>query len=184
MKRTINDYSIKESLLFSQRMMQLSKALWKSIETDWQQWIKPYDLTINEHHILLITHYLKYASTSEIARLGVMHLSTAFNFSKRLENRGYLQFSKKEDDLRNTYIQLTEKGEELLLKIFEEYDPLQNSILKGALPLHHLYGKFPDFIEMMTIVRSIYGDEFMEIFEYSFDNKEEKIAQKDEMLPK
>ena len=184
MKRTFNKCTIKESLFFSLRMMQLSKALWKSIETDWQQWIKPYDLNINEHHILLITHYLKNASTSEIARLGVMHVSTAFNFSKGLENRGYLQFSKKEDDLRNTYIQLTEKGEELLLKTFEDYEPLQSSILKGALPLHHLYGKFPDFIEMMTIVRSIYGNEFMEIFEYPFDNKEEKVAQEDRMLQK
>lgn len=183
MKKTINDYTIKESLLFSQRMMQLSKALWKSIETDWQKWIKPYDLNITEHHILLITYYLKNASTSEIAKLGVMHVSTAFNFSKRLENRGYLQFSKKEDDLRNTYIQLTEKGEELLLKIFEDYEPLQNTVFKEALPLQHLYGKFPDFIEMMTIVRNIYGDEFMEIFEYSFDNKE-KITHEDGLLQK
>ncbi|MGM0878533.1 MAG: HTH-type transcriptional regulator Hpr [Bacillota bacterium] len=179
MEKTFNEYSIKEALYFSRRMMQLSKALWKSIEKDWQQWIKPYDLNINEHHILLITHYLKNASISEIAKLGVMHVSTAFNFSKRLENRGYLQCSKKEGDLRNTYIQLTEKGEELLVKIFEDYEPLQNSVLKGALPLHHSYGKFPDFIDMMTIVRSIYGDEFMEIF-----NNMEKIAQKDGMLQK
>jgi MarR family protease production transcriptional regulator HPr len=164
-------------------MMQLSKALWKSIETDWQQWIKPYDLNINEPHILLITHYLKDASISEIAKLGVMHVSTASNFSKKLENRGYIQFSKKEDDLRNTYIQLTEKGGELLLKIFEDYEPLQSSVLKGALPFHYTYGKFPDFIEMMTIVRSIYGDEFMEIFEYSFDNMG-KSPSKDGILQK
>lgn len=44
--------SIKEAMIFSQRVAQLSKALWKSIEKDWQQWIKPYDLNINEHHIL------------------------------------------------------------------------------------------------------------------------------------
>ncbi|MER2258795.1 MAG: transcriptional regulator Hpr, partial [Priestia megaterium] len=52
MKKTSDqDYSLKEALLFSQRIAQLSKALWKTVEKDWQQWIKPYDLNINEHHI-------------------------------------------------------------------------------------------------------------------------------------
>lgn len=88
-------YSLIESMLFTQRMAQLSKALWKSIEKDWQNWIKPYDLNINEHHILSIAYHLKGASISDIAQFGVMHVSTAFNFSKRLEGRGLLQFSKK-----------------------------------------------------------------------------------------
>ena len=55
MKGTFNNYTIKEAFVFSQRMMQLSKALWKAIEKDWEQWIKPYNLNINEHHILCIT---------------------------------------------------------------------------------------------------------------------------------
>ena len=38
--------SIKEAMLFTQRVAQLSKALWKAIEKDWQQWIKPYNLNI------------------------------------------------------------------------------------------------------------------------------------------
>lgn len=41
MKKTSDqDYSLKEALLFSQRIAQLSKALWKTVEKDWQQWIK------------------------------------------------------------------------------------------------------------------------------------------------
>ncbi|MGR5912829.1 HTH-type transcriptional regulator Hpr [Bacillus cereus] len=70
-------------MIFSQRIAQLSKALWKCVEKDWQQWIKPYDLNINEHHILTIAYHLKGASISEIAKFGVMHVSTAFNFSKK-----------------------------------------------------------------------------------------------------
>ena len=121
------EYSIKEALLFSQRIGQLSKALWKSIEKDWQQWIKPYDLNINEHHILWIAYHLNGASISDVAKFGVMHVSTAFNFSKKLEERGLLEFSKKENDKRNTYIQLTEKGEEIFLELLESYDPKQNA---------------------------------------------------------
>ena len=88
-------FSPQEAMIFSQRVAQMSKALWKAVEKDWQQWIKPYDLNINEHHILWISYHLKGATISDIAKFGVMHVSTAFNFSKKLEERGYLLFYKR-----------------------------------------------------------------------------------------
>lgn len=177
-------YSMKEAMLFSQRIAQLSKALWKSIEKDWQQWIKPFDLNINEHHILWIAYHLNGASISDVAKFGVMHVSTAFNFSKKLEERGLLKFSKKENDKRNTYIQLTPEGENVLLQLMETYEPNSNAVYTGALPLRDLYGKFPDIIEMMAIVRNIYGDDFMEIFERSFHNIESEFTEQDGKLRK
>jgi MarR family transcriptional regulator, protease production regulatory protein HPr len=177
-------YSMKEALMFSQRIAQLSKALWKSVEKDWQQWIKPYDLNINEHHILWIAYHLNGASISDVAKFGVMHVSTAFNFSKKLEERGLLQFSKKENDKRNTYIQLTDKGESVLLSLLESYRPDKNAAFTAALPLKELYGKFPEIIEMMAIVRNIYGDDFMEIFEKSFQNIESEFIEADGRIKK
>jgi len=179
---TEKTYTMKEALIFSQRIAQLSKALWKSIEKDWQQWIKPYDLNINEHHILWIAYHLNGASISDVAKFGVMHVSTAFNFSKKLEERGLLQFSKKENDKRNTYVQLTEQGHELLLNLMESFDPESNVVFSGTLPLKELYGKFPDIIEIMAIVRNIYGDDFMEIFEKSFSNIDTKFVEEDGKL--
>jgi len=184
MGMTEKQYSMKEAMIFSQRITQLSKALWKSIEKDWQQWIKPYDLNINEHHILWIAYHLNGASISDVAKFGVMHVSTAFNFSKKLEERGLLKFSKKENDKRNTYIQLTEKGEEILLQSMETYEPNENAAFAGALPLRELYGKFPDIIEMMAIVRNIYGEDFMEIFERSFHNIESEFVEENGALKK
>lgn len=184
MGMTEKQYSLKEAMIFSQRITQLSKALWKSIEKDWQQWIKPYDLNINEHHILWIAYHLNGASISDVAKFGVMHVSTAFNFSKKLEERGLLKFSKKENDKRNTYIQLTDKGEEILLKSMETYEPNGNAAFSGALPLRDLYGKFPDIIEMMAIVRNIYGEDFMEIFERSFHNIESEFVEENGTLKK
>lgn len=181
---TQKEYSIKEAMLFNQRMTQLSKALWKSIEKDWQQWIKPFDLNINEHHILWIAYHLNGASISDVAKFGVMHVSTAFNFSKKLEERGLLKFSKKENDKRNTYIQLTEEGKELFLEIVEAYEPEKNSAFTGALPLKSLYGKFPEIVEMMAIVRNIYGDDFMEIFEKSFANIDNDFVEENGKLSK
>jgi MarR family protease production transcriptional regulator HPr len=184
MGMTEKQYSLKEAMIFSQRITQLSKALWKSIEKDWQQWIKPYDLNINEHHILWIAYHLNGASISDVAKFGVMHVSTAFNFSKKLEERGLLKFSKKENDKRNTYIQLTDKGEEILLQSMETYQPKGNAVYTGALPLRDLYGKFPDIIEMMAIVRNIYGEDFMEIFERSFHNIESEFVEDNGTLKK
>jgi MarR family transcriptional regulator, protease production regulatory protein HPr len=177
-------YSMKEAMLFSQRIGQLSKALWKSIEKDWQQWIKPFDLNINEHHILWIAYHLRGASISDVAKFGVMHVSTAFNFSKKLEERGLLRFSKKENDKRNTYVELTEDGEKILLDLMETYEPDKNAVFSGALPLRDLYGKFPDIIEMMAIVRNVYGDDFMEIFEKSFNNIETDFEDDNGLLRK
>lgn len=166
-------YSMKEAMIFSQRVAQMSKALWKAVEKDWQQWIKPYNLNINEHHILWISYHLKGATISEIAKFGVMHVSTAFNFSKKLEERGYLQFYKKEDDRRNTYVSVTDAGETLILEMNKNYYDTDHGILDGSLPIKQLHGKFPEFLEVMSVVRNIYGEDFMEIFERGFENIEE-----------
>ncbi|MHA6260727.1 HTH-type transcriptional regulator Hpr [Sporosarcina sp. CAU 1771] len=165
-------YSLKESMIFGQRVAQMSKALWKAVEKDWQLWIKPYDLNINEHHILWISFHLQDATISDIAKFGVMHVSTAFNFSKKLEQRGYLCFYKREDDRRNTYVSVTEEGQELLVKMNENYYNTKHGILEGSLPIKELYGKFPEFLEVMSVIKNIYGDDFMEIFERGFKSIE------------
>ncbi len=169
-----------EALLFTQKISQLGKALWKSIEKDWQQWIKPYNLNINEHHILWIAYHLQGASISDIAKFGVMHVSTAFNFSKKLEERGYLTFSKKMDDKRNTYIQLTEKGEKLIIELLKNFNPANHTVLDGVQSLKDIYGKFPDMLELMAIVRNIYGNDFMDIFQKTYSDIEKLDIYKEE----
>ncbi|KGR82861.1 transcriptional regulator [Lysinibacillus odysseyi 34hs-1 = NBRC 100172] len=173
-------YTMKEAMLYSQRIAQLSKALWKAVEKDWQSWIKPYDLNINEHHILWIAFHLKGASISDVAKFGVMHVSTAFNFSKKLEERGLLKFSKRDDDKRNTYVELTDAGNDLILLMYEHYHDTHHSILTGSLALRELYGRFPEFLDVMAVIRNIYGDDFIEIFERSFDNFKESLEKVEE----
>lgn len=172
-------YSLKEAMIYSQRVAQLSKALWKAVEKDWQKWIKPYDLNINEHHILWISYHLQGATISDVAKFGVMHVSTAFNFSKKLEERGYLRFYKKEEDRRNTYVTVTDEGEKLILEMNENYYRTEHGVLEGSLPIKDLYGKFPELLEVMSVVRNIYGDDFMEIFERGFDNLEKTFDERD-----
>ena len=45
--------------------------------------------------------------------------------------------------------------------------------LEGSLPIKDLYGKFPEFLEVMSVIRNIYGEDFMEIFERGFENIKE-----------
>lgn len=168
-------YLTKDAMLYSQRVAQLSKALWKAVEKDWQTWIKPYDLNINEHHILWISFHLKGASISDVAKFGVMHVSTAFNFSKKLEERGYLTFSKREDDKRNTYVELTDEGNQLIIDMNNNYYNTFHSVIQGSLALKELYGRFPDFLDVMAIIRNIYGNDFIDIFERSFQNFQENF---------
>jgi len=174
-------YTAKEAMIYSQRIAQLSKALWKAVERDWQTWIKPYDLNINEHHILWIAYHMKGATISDVAKFGVMHVSTAFNFSKKLEERGLLQFSKRDDDKRNTYVEVTDLGETLLDDMNDHYLDTNHAALESSMPLKDLYGRFPDFMELMAVIRNIYGDDFMEIFERGFKNLDEHFKDKDEV---
>lgn len=169
------NYSLQEAMIYSQRLGQLSKALWKAVEKDWQAWIKPYDLNINEHHILWIAYHLKGATISDIAKFGVMHVSTAFNFSKKLEQRDLLAFSKRDDDKRNTYVTVTEEGAKLLEEMYENYHNTQHSVIEGSLPIKSIYGRFPEFMDMMAVIRNIYGDDFMDIFERSLANIENEF---------
>ncbi|WP_100371928.1 HTH-type transcriptional regulator Hpr [Bacillus sp. FJAT-45037] len=175
-------YSLKQSMIFSLKVAQLSKALWKSVEKDWQAWIKPFDLNINEHHILWIAYHLDGASISDIAKFGVMHVSTAFNFSKKLEERGFLTFSKKENDKRNTYVCLTAEGREMFLQTLDGYKSDTYGVYKGALPIKELYGKFPEFSETMSILRHIYGPDFIEMFEKSMHKFENDFIEEDGTL--
>jgi MarR family transcriptional regulator, protease production regulatory protein HPr len=177
---TKDEYSIQEAILYGHRMAQLTKALWKAIEKDWQDWIKPFDLNINEHHILLIAYHLKGSTISEISKFGVMHVSTAFNFSKNLEERGLLALSKKENDKRNTYVELTAEGTDLLIKIMDEYSSINSSVTRGSLPLREQYGKFPEFLELNAIVKGIYGDEYMEIFNRTIQNIKREYGPEEE----
>lgn len=174
--------SMKEAMLFSQRIGQLSKALWKAVEKDWQAWIKPYDLNINEHHILWISYHLKGASISDVAKFGVMHVSTAFNFSKKLEERGLLAFSKKAEDKRNTYVEMTPEGELLMEEMIERYHDTPHAVIDGSMQLRSLYGKFPEFMDVMAMIRNIYGDDFMEIFEASFKNIDDRFTEDEQVI--
>ncbi|PSL45157.1 transcriptional regulator [Salsuginibacillus halophilus] len=162
-----NNPSTKQSIIFTHKLAQLSKALWKSAERDWQEWLRPFELNINEHHILWILYHFNGSSVSDLANFGVMHVSTAFNFSKKLEARGLLTFSKKADDKRNTYVYLTPEGKALFLESMAAFQPEAHEIYEGTRSILEEQSRLPEFPELLTLIGDIYGDSFMEAVETS-----------------
>ncbi|KGP71396.1 HTH-type transcriptional regulator Hpr [Pontibacillus yanchengensis] len=158
----MHNHSLKEAILFSHRMTQLSKALWKSIEKDWRAWVKPHGLNINEHHILWILYEKDGTTISDLSNQGAMHVSTAFNFSRKLEERELLVFSKNDEDKRNTYITLTEDGKNLLMKTISSFNPDNHTILAGVRPFKQTFGKVPDFKEISSIIQNLYDIDYDE----------------------
>ncbi|QSX23702.1 HTH-type transcriptional regulator Hpr [Priestia megaterium] len=179
-----DDYTFKDASLYSLKLMQLSKLLWRAVEKDWEQWVKPYGLNINEHHILCIANNLPNVCITELAEVGAMHITTAFNFSKRLEQKGYLQIFKNKLKKKNTYIKLTEKGEKLLINILRNYNPYEKSLYIGSLPLRELNGKFPDFTELLILIRNIYGEDFITLINNSLINIEKVLIEQDKNIQK
>ena len=66
--------------------------------------------------------------------------------------------------------------------MIERYHDTPHSVIDGSLKLRELYGKFPEFLEVMAVIRTIYGDDFMEIFEASFKNIESKFNEENHIV--
>ncbi|MDI3095040.1 MarR family protease production transcriptional regulator HPr [Priestia megaterium] len=182
MKSFSEDYNFKEATLFSLQLMQLSRILWKTIENDWENLLKPYGININEHHILSITYNSPYISIMELAEVGSMHMTTAFNFSKRLKQKGYLRIIKNRAKKKNTCIELTKSGEELLVKILKNFKPHQSEIFLGALSTKDLYGKLPNFTELVNLMRNIYGENLIALIDCCSSNIERNLIEEDGVL--
>ena len=61
----------------------------------------------------------------------------------------------------------SQKKEKDVLKTIEDYNPLENPLFQGAMPLRDVYGELPDFVELTVLIRSIYGDDFVQFIERS-----------------
>ncbi|MGW9100424.1 HTH-type transcriptional regulator Hpr [Priestia megaterium] len=182
MKSFSEDYTFKEAALFSLHLMQLSKILWRTVENDWEKLLKPFGININEHQILCMAYSSPYISIMELAELGSMHITTAFNFSKKLKQKGYLQITKKKFKNKNTCIELTKKGENLLFDIVRNYKPHENAVFLGALSAKDLYGKLPNLTELVTLMRNVYDENLLTLIDRCSTTIEEELIEKDGIL--
>ncbi|GAB1792924.1 HTH-type transcriptional regulator Hpr [Priestia megaterium] len=184
MVNQVEDYTMKEAVFFSLKMMQMSKALWRAVEEDVEVLTKPYGINVNEYYIMGLVNDLGKPSISKIAALGSMHISTAFNFSKKLQRRGYVKLLKEEHDKRNTYIILTQEGTNLLLDILHSYNPEQTNIHKGISALKEAYGIYPELLELEAVIRLIYGRDLINVANNSLQSVRESLIEQEGLFRK
>ncbi|QLK86338.1 HTH-type transcriptional regulator Hpr [Staphylococcus sp. 17KM0847] len=168
-----------ESMLYTHRAAMLSKVIWKNAENDWQAWLKKSGITMNEHLILMTIYAFKKVTISDISRYGVMHVSTAYNFAKRLETQGLLKLEKDTHDKRNTFIILTDEGHELVEHIFEQYDMADNSIYQAAQQFYDEMFHLPSFSDAHYLVSHLQGKGFLEGINKSHDHLRQNLLDVD-----
>ncbi|AJC95860.1 HTH-type transcriptional regulator Hpr [Staphylococcus hyicus] len=151
-----------ESILFTHKAAMLSKVIWKNAERDWQNWLRKSGITMNEHLILMTIYAFGRVTISDISRYGVMHVSTAYNFAKRLEQQGLLTLEKDTNDKRNTYIHLTDNGKKLIEEIFEQYNIDNNTVYQASEQFSEEMFHKPNFSDAHYLVAKMHGKDFID----------------------
>lgn len=82
----------------------------KVIDTDWQKAANSVGLTQAELHTLWIVYFEGRASITAIANHGLWDRSTVMQVVKRLKEKGLVFVEKDDNDLRVSYVILTDEG--------------------------------------------------------------------------
>ncbi|REH86920.1 HTH-type transcriptional regulator Hpr [Staphylococcus felis] len=151
-----------ETMLYTQKIALLSKIIWKNAENDWQYWLKKSGITINEYMILITVYAYERITITDISKQGVMHVSTAFNFAKRLEQQNLLVLEKDVYDKRNTFLKLTHDGKEFVEQTLNHYDEEYNSIYKASKAFEKEMFHLPHFNDMHYLVSKLHGRHFID----------------------
>ncbi|MFB4164630.1 MarR family transcriptional regulator [Alteribacillus sp. JSM 102045] len=120
--------------------LNLLRGVLKVMEEDWQLAANELGITQAEQHILWIIYMEHKATMSKVAEIGLWDLSTVMQIIKRLKGKQLVKIEKNENDLRVSYVTLTEKGEEIrklsgekshrFLQFIEEYANSNNGFLE------------------------------------------------------
>ncbi|MGY3778968.1 transcriptional regulator, SarA/Rot family [Isobaculum melis] len=157
-----NEESMTKLALFQkqQNIFRIAKAFWFSVEQDWHQQLKDFDLTINEYMILVVLFEENHLTISEIAAQGFMHISTAMNLCRRMAQKELLFLEKNEHDKRITVVELKEKGRKLVEQVHQELDFSEAVIEKSTKKIEHMIGIQPTFNDLRSVIRDVYGKKF------------------------
>ncbi|WP_179295525.1 MarR family winged helix-turn-helix transcriptional regulator [Bacillus sp. FJAT-45350] len=104
------------------------RGIGKVVDESWQHSAQEIGITQSEQHILWILFFEKKASMSRIAEVGLWDLSTVMQIVKRLKAKELVRTTKDEQDLRVSYVCLTDKGEQKREESAKFESPFMNYI--------------------------------------------------------
>jgi MarR family transcriptional regulator, protease production regulatory protein HPr len=99
-----------ENVMNLHAMLNHFRAASKVIDIDWQKAANSVGLTQAELHTLWIVYFDGRASITTIANHGLWDRSTVMQVVKRLKDKGLVTVEKDHNDLRVSYVILTEEG--------------------------------------------------------------------------
>jgi MarR family transcriptional regulator, protease production regulatory protein HPr len=156
-------------------MINVLRAMYKTLEEDWTRQAKIYNLTSPQQHLLWILHFRDGSTITEIANIGLWHISTAMHLIDKLEDKGLVRKERMRNDKRASRVFLTKEGRALRHKMFNDdlsYYKLYSVIHKkreefgigwdqllafGKAVTQELYGK--DYVEFLESTSKLISEE-------------------------
>ncbi|RSL34588.1 MarR family transcriptional regulator [Salibacterium salarium] len=143
--------------------LNLLRGILKVMEEDWQKSAQDLGITQAEQHILWILYMENQATMTKIADIGLWDLSTVMQIIKRLREKKLVKIEKNENDLRVSYVSLTNKGEEVRKQTAEQPHQLLNFIEQYGNKSDEHMQELEDFHRFLEEINlQFHGKEFVD----------------------
>lgn len=139
----------------------LSKVFGQILERDFEEICRENGITAKIYDVLTVLQQKKLCSVSEIAQLGLMHISSAMNNCKALEQKGMVKLMKDQQDSRVTNVELTATGKEFIDTIMGQMQHADFSIGEILDNAENEIGIKPSFVDLHHIVHHYCDKETM-----------------------
>ncbi|MBP1932850.1 MarR family transcriptional regulator [Ammoniphilus resinae] len=149
-------------------MINIVRAMYKTLEEDWTKQAKKYGLTSPQEHLMWVLYFRDGSTITEIANVGLWHISTAMHLIDKLEEKGLVRKERLWNDKRASRIFLTKEGHDLQSKLLEDdyssyklYTIMQEKKDAFGLEWEQLtkFGK--------AVVQDLYGKEYTDFLDAS-----------------
>lgn len=139
----------------------LSKVFGRILENDFEEICHENGITSKIYDVLTVLQQKQVCSVSEIAQLGLMHISSAMNNCKALEKKGLVKLMKDHQDSRVTNVELTPTGKEFIERIMGKMQHADFSIGEILDNAENEIGIKPSFVDLHHIVHHYCDKETM-----------------------
>ena len=162
-------------------MINVIRAMYKTLEEDWTRQAKKHDLTSPQEHLLWILHFRDGSTVSEVANLGLWHISTAMHLIDKIEEKGLVRKERLLNDKRASRVFLTDKGRALRQKMMDADDystyKLYSAMLKKRDEHGFEWGKLMEF--GLAVTQEIYGKNYVDFLDSSRKTIEAELNQEE-----
>ncbi len=150
-------------------MMNVIRAMYKILEEDWTRQAKRHGLTFPQEHLLWILHFRDGSTITEVANLGLWHISTAMHLIDKLEEKEIVRKERVRNDKRASRVFLTEKGRDLRYKMMNEDDFSTYKLYQVMQKKRDYYGfEWGKLLEFgLAVTQELYGRDYVEFVETS-----------------